>query len=62
MKLDTVHGSSSNYHIITDLQPYTHYTVAITPFYHQYTGRPSSSQTVMTSEDGTYCRLPRLMY
>ncbi|XP_067927832.1 roundabout homolog 2-like isoform X2 [Watersipora subatra] len=50
-KVDTVHGSLSNYHIITNIQPYTNYSVAITPFYLQFSGRPSVQASAKTLQD-----------
>ncbi|KAF2353070.1 Fibronectin type III [Trinorchestia longiramus] len=51
VRVATVLGSSSSSHLIRNLEPYTHYTFFLVPFWRNVEGAPTNSLSLMTPED-----------
>lgn len=48
----TVLGSSSSSHLVQGLEPYTHYSFFLVPFWRNVEGTPTNSLSLTTPEDG----------
>ena len=54
VKVATVLGSSSSSHLVRGLEPYTHYTFFLVPFWRSVEGTPTNSLSLRTPEDSKY--------
>ena len=50
----TISGGGTRSHTLSDLRPFTKYSIFIVPYYKLIKGRPSNMKVVTTREDGEF--------